>query len=1101
MKSLPVFLIALLTLCATAPAGQEPASDADSETSTDEESPRLNAELLKGLALRGIGPALMSGRIADLAIDPEEPNTWYVAVGSGGVWKTTNAGTTWKSIFDGQGSYSIGCLTIDPGNHDVIWVGTGEAVGGRHVGFGDGVYRSRDGGGSFENLGLSASEHIAKIVVDPRDSDVVFVAAQGPLWTSGGERGLYKTIDAGATWEQVLAAGPWTGVTDVALDPRDPDVMYAATHQRHRTVAALINGGPESGIHKSTDGGRTWRELTSGLPKEDMGKIALAVSPQRPDVVYASIELAKQEGGTWVSEDRGESWEKRGDYVSGGTGPHYYQELWCDPYRADVLYHANVVMGRSEDGGRTWAGIGNDHKHVDNHALAFHPRDKDFLLVGCDGGLYRSYDRGATYAFVSNLPLTQFYKVDVDYDWPVYHVLAGTQDNNTQYGPVRTLSENGIANRDWRITIGGDGHDGAIDPEDPDILYCESQQGYIRRFDRRTGESVDIRPQPEAGEADLRFNWDSPILISPQSHTRIYFGSRRLYRSDDRGDSWTPISGDLSRNLDRFTLPMMGRVWSIDALWDLRAMSRHGNITSISESPLVEGLLYVGTDDGLLHVSEDGGGSWRRIEGNLGVPEMAFVNDVKADRFDPDTVYAVLDDHKHGDYAPYVVKSTDRGRSWTSIVGDLPERHVTWRLEQDHVKAGLLFLGTEFGLFVTLDGGERWIPLQGGDAPTIPYRDLAIQRRENDLVGATFGRSFWVLDDYSPLREITEERLESEEFLLFEVRDALLYVPDDRLGGLKGSQGDAYFVADNPPFGAVFTVYLRDEMQTLAEERREREGEVAEEGGDTPYPGWAALKVEDREEAPALFFEVRDASGAVVSRVDGETKAGLHRTAWDLRYAPFTPGTGRRGRPARGPLVAPGDYTVRAFRRQGSETRALGEPRTFTVVPVVEPALARQDREAVLAFQMRLGELQRAIGGTLQVLDEALEETRAARDVIQAGRKPDLALLDEARRVELALLDAREALVGDPTAGERSGPTWPSIRGRAQSALFGTMGQTYGPTLTHRRQAELAFTGYGQVIDGVRAVVERDLVELLGALDAAGAPWTPGRPIPELRRD
>ena len=751
------------------------------------------------------------------------------------------------------------------------------------------------------------------------------------------------------------------------------------------------------------------------------------------------------------------------------------------------------------DGGRTWVGRRNENKHVDNHAVAFHPTDPDFLLVGCDGGLYRSYDRGETYQFVANLPLTQFYKVDVDYDWPVYHVVGGTQDNNTQYGPVRTLTENGIANRDWRITIGGDGHDCAIDPEDPDVIYCESQQGYLRRFDRRTGESVDIRPQPEAGEDDLRFNWDSPILISPHSHTRIWFGSKRLYRSDDRGDSWTAVSGDLSRALDRFTLPLMGRVWSIDAAWDLYAMSEYGNITSISESPVQEGLVYVGTDDGLIQVTEDGGGSWRRIESFPGLPDMAFVNDVKADLFDADTVYATFDDHKNGDFAPYVLKSSDRGRSWTSIASDLPERHLVWRIEQDHVAPELLFLGTEFGIFTSLDGGGHWLPLKGG-APTIPFRDLAIQRRENDLVGATFGRSFWVLDDYAPLRELSEERLENEEFLLFDVRPALLYEPDDRLGGLRGSQGDAYYVADNPPYGATFTYYLRDALQTAEEQRTEREKELAAEGADTPYPGWDALKEEDREEAPSLFFEVRDASGELVDRVAGETGAGLHRTSWELHYAPFTADEGSRWRPSQGPLVAPGRYTVQAYQRRGSSTRPLGEARSFDVVPVREPALERQDRAATLAFQMEVGELQRAITGTLAVLDEALEQVAAARDVVAGDRRSGLELLDRARAVELALLDAREALVGDPTAEERSGPTRPSVRSRVQTAYWGTLGQTYGPTATHRRQAEIARAEYERVIGDVRQAVERDLAALLDALDDAGTPWTPGRPIPVLQR-
>ncbi|MCH5376000.1 MAG: glycosyl hydrolase, partial [Planctomycetes bacterium] len=728
------------------------------------------------------------------------------------LWKTINAGTTWEPVFENYPSYSIGCVTIDPTNRFTIWVGTGEAVGGRHVGYGDGVYRSLDGGQSFQNMGLKQSEHIAKILVDPRDRDTIYVAAQGPLWAPGGERGLYKSTNGGREWRRILAKGPYTGATDVAFDPRNPDVVYAVTHQRHRTVAALINGGPESGIYKSTDGGASWREMKKGLPSEDKGKIAIAVSPQQPDVVYATVELAGREGGFWRSTDGGETWTKQSDFISGGTGPHYYQEIWCDPHRFDVVYQANVRLSRTEDGGKNWQSVEGRWKHVDNHAVAFHPSDPDFLLVGCDGGVYRSYDYAETYQFCANLPLTQFYKVALDNDYPFYNMVGGTQDNNTQYGPSRTLNDCGIVNSDWRAIIGGDGHDCAIDPEDPNIIYGEQQQGHLRRFDRRTGTSVDIQPQPGPGEDALRFNWDSPILISPHSHTRLYFGSKRLHRSDDRGDSWTTISPDLSRGLDRFQLPMMDRVWSIDAVWDLFAMSQFGNITSISESPLVEGLIYVGTDDGLIQVTEDGGKNWRKIEKIYGIPEFAFVNDIKADLHDPDTVYAVFDHHKTGDFKPYVMKSTDRGRSWMSIVGDLPDRQIVWRIVQDPVKPQLFFLGAEFGLLCTLDGGQHWIKLTG-DMPTIPIRDLEIQSRESDLVAATFGRSFYVLDDFSPLRAVSQEQL-AEEFTLFPVRKSLLYIPARVLGSQKDSQGDAFFSAPNPPFGAVLTYYLRDSLKT-----------------------------------------------------------------------------------------------------------------------------------------------------------------------------------------------------------------------------------------------------------------------------------------------
>ncbi|MFZ9691104.1 MAG: VPS10 domain-containing protein [Phycisphaerales bacterium] len=1050
----------------------------------------LKASDIGGLKFRSIGPALMSGRVSDIAVDPVKPQIWYVAMGSGNLWKTTNAGTTWTPIFDDQGSYSIGCLAIDPNDRHTIWVGTGENVGGRHVGYGDGVYVSRDGGRSFKNVGLADSEHISKILVDPRDSNTVFVAAQGPLWSSGGERGLYKTTDAGATWRPVLEKGEWTGVTDVVMDPTDPDVLYAATHQRHRTVWGLVNGGPESGIFKSTDGGETWTELTRGLPSQDKGKMSLGVSHQNPEVVYATIELAGRTGGIWRSENGGASWSKMSDYVSGGTGPHYYQEIYVDPHRFDTFYHANVRLGRTADGGRTFETVERPSKHVDNHAVAFHPTDPDFLLVGCDGGLYRSWDRGETYDYCANLPVTQFYKLDVDYDLPFYNVVGGTQDNNTQYGPTRTNNNIGIRNADWRITIGGDGHDCAIDPTDPNVIYSESQRGYLQRFDRRTGESIDIRPQPEADEEELRFNWDSPILISPHSNTRLYFGSKKLHRSDDRGDSWTEISPDLSRNLDRLTLPFMGRVWSIDALWDLYAMSQYGNITSISESPIEEGLIYVGTDDGLIQVTEDGGGSWRTIDKVYGVPEMAFVNDVKADLHDADTVYAVFDDHKTGDFKPYVVRSRDRGRTWDSIVGDLPDRHLVWRIVQDHEVPELLFVGTEFGVFVSRDAGEHWVKVPG--APTIPFRDLEIQRRENDLVGATFGRGFYVLDDYTPLRDMDAAHLDENAFSIFPVRPALLYIEDRPLGGPKGSQGDSFYTADNPPFGAVFTYRLPDELKTRKSMRTERERDIKKAGGDTPYPGWDALKAEEREEAPAVVFTVRDADGDVVRRITGPTSAGLHRIAWDLRYEGFTGGRDT------GPLVVPGTYTVSASQRvDGAETE-LGGPVAFEVVGIGEATLPRVDREETLAFQMQAGELQKSVVGTVRRVDEAMAQLKEIRGVVEASRTLDRTMLDDVRRIELGLMDVKDRLVGDVTRTSRSQTALLSVSERARLALSGTLRQTHGPTQTHREQYEIGRTQFESLRGELATLIEVDLQSLHDTLDEANAPWTPGRGLPTI---
>ena len=1108
LSVLTTYLFLSVYLHAEDPQPQEEKPQEEKEKDAGKEKAPLSASTFSGLKLRSIGPALMSGRISDLAIDPVKPNTWYVAVGSGNLWKTVNAGTSWTPIFENHGSYSIGCVTIDPSNRHTLWVGTGEDVGGRHVGYGDGVYRSLDGGKSFQKMGLEKSEHIARILVDPRNSDVVYVAAQGPLWSSGGERGLYKTTDGGKTWKPILARGPHTGVTAVALDPRNADVIFAATHQRHRTVWSLVNGGPESGIFRSVDGGATWKELKSGLPGEDKGKIAIALSPIDPDVVYASIELAGRTGGFWRSVDRGETWTKMSDYISGGTGSHYYQEIFCDPYRFDVVYQVNVRMGRTEDGGKTWEVVESRWKHVDNHAVAFHPSDPDFLLVGCDGGLYRTFDRCKTFQYFANLPVTQFYKLDVDNDEPFYNIVGGTQDNATQYGPSRTANVSGIRNSDWRTTIGGDGHDCAIDPEDPNIIYCESQNGFLRRYDRRTGESIDIRPQPEKGEGALRSNWDSPVLISPHSHTRVYYASRRLYRSDDRGESWTAISPDLSRNLDRFKLEVMERVWSIDAVYDHGAMSQYGNITSISESPRQEGLIYIGTDDGLIQVTEDGGQNWRKVEKIYSIPEFAFVNDVKADLHDTDTVHAVFDNHKTGDFKPYVMKSTDRGRTWASIAGDLPDRHIVWRFEQDHVKKDLYFAGTEFGLFFTLDGGLKWIKLTGG-VPTISFRDIAIQRRENDLVGASFGRSFFVLDDYTPLRQVSAELLRDSEFVLFPVRKARLYIPARPLGGEKGSQGDGFFTAPNPPLGAVFTYHLRDALKTRKQTRKEKETKVKEKGGDNVYPGWDAIKKEDREVSPSIIFTITDASGNVVNRIHGPTAAGFHRIAWNLRYPSFTArpsgggGGGRSGGSGSsggfGPIVAPGPYSVRAARRVDDVVTPLGEPVPFEVVSVVNPSLPPQARGEILSFQMNAGKLQRAVTGASGRAGEVLGQLQKMKGAIQQtpGAHPDL--LDETRALELKLLDARESLVGDPTRSNRDEAVPPSILRRVSNALFSTLRTTHGPTKTHRQSYDIARQEYEQVTGKLKSLVEGEFVALQRKLEAAGVPWTSGRPIPALR--
>ncbi len=1071
---------------------------AESDAKEKEEDRHLDASTLAGLSLRGIGPALTSGRIIDFAVDPTSPKIYYVAVASGGVWKTHNAGTTWKPIFDGEGSYSIGCVTLDPNNPHTVWVGTGENNSQRSVGYGDGVYRSRDGGKSFEKMGLEASEHIGMIVVDPRDSNTVYVAAQGPLWSDGGDRGLYKTTDGGETWERVLEIDEYTGVSEVILDPRDPDTVYAVAYQRRRHVWTLINGGPGSGLHKSTDAGATWREINSGLPSGDIGRIGLALAPANPDVLYAVVEATGDEGGFYRSTDRGESWSRRSDYVSGS--PQYYNELWPDPNHVDRVYSADTWLQVTDDGGASFQAVPENYKHVDNHAMWINPEDSDHLLNGNDGGIYESFDRGATWRYVANLPITQFYKIAVDNDTPFYSVYGGTQDNFTLGGPARTASLHGITNEDWYVTLGGDGFQPRVDPTNPDIIYSQYQNGGLARFDRASGEILDIRPQPAPGDDPPRWNWDAPLIISPHSPTRLYYGSQRLWRSDDRGESWRPVSEDLTHQIDRNTLEVMGRVWSIDAVAKNRSTSYYGNLVALSESPLVEGLLYVGSDDGAVHVSENGGESWRESTGFTGVPANTYVNRLEASLHDADTVYAAFNNHKKGDFKPYVLMSTDRGQTWKSIASDLPERGSVYALAEDHEMAGLLFAGTEFGVFVTLDGGGAWMPLSSG-IPTVAARDLAIQQRESDLVVGTFGRGFYVLDDYSPLRHMSEEGLGAEEATLFPVKDAWMYIENARLGlPGKSFQGDSYYTAPNPPFGATFTYFLRDGLKSLEDQRKEAAAEIDEEGGNHSYPSWDALRAESREEDPTIIVTITDSAGHVVRRMEGPASKGLHRVSWDLRYPPSTPARLTPYVPAnafdsaeRGPLATPGTYTVALAKRTGDETTSIGSPQTFETQPLGTATLPASDHRALQAFHQKTARLQRAVLGAGAVLGEAQGRIALLKVALRDTAGADPSLRDRTRALELTLQDLSEALWGDRVVARRAEPTSPGIVSRVQTIVGGQWSTTSAPTGTNQRNYTIAVEAFEPWLAKLRTAIDNDLAAIEREAEAAGAPWTPGR--------
>ena len=1054
-----------------------------------------------GLKFRSIGPALVSGRIVDLAVNPKNTSEYYVASANGGVWKTTNAGVTYTPIFENEASFSIGCVAIDPTNTNVVWVGSGENNNQRVVGYGDGVYKSEDGGKTWKNVGLKNSEHIGKIAIDPNNTDIVYVAAYGPLWSSGGERGIYKTTDGGKTWKAVLIVSENTGFNEVMIDPGNSNILYAAAHQRQRKVFTYIGGGPESAVYKSTDAGATWNKIMKGLPADvDLGRIGLAMSPVNPDYLFAIVEASSDKGGVFASTDRGASWEKRSNYFTAGN---YYQEIFCDPKDINRIYSVNVYMQVSDDGGKTFHNLGEKSKHVDNHVIWVDPNDTKHMLVGCDGGLYETFDQAQNWNYKANLPVTQFYKVSLDNSFPFYYVYGGTQDNFSLGGPSRTKSENGIVNSDWFVTTGGDGFESQADYVDPNIVYAESQYGGLVRFDRKSGENLNIRPVEPGDELPYRWNWDAPLLISQHDHKRLYFGSNKVFRTDDQGNTWKVISGDMSRGIDRNKIPVMGRVWSVDAVSKNQSTDVFGQLTTIAESPLDENILYAGTDDGLIHVTTDGGKNWTKIDNIPGVPAQTYVNKIIASSKNKNVAYVAFNHHRYGDFKPYLFKTTDAGKTWTAIQNNLPARGTVYCVAEDNVNPNLLFAGTESGVYFSIDGGAKWIQLKGG-LPTITVKDMEIQKRESDLVLATFGRGFYVLDDYSPLRNLKKEDLQKTAFIS-PVKTAWMYIESTPLGIRgKGFQGESYWNAPNPKPGSVFTYYLKEDIKTLKEKREESEKQKIQAGQSVYYPSMDSLRMEDAQPAPYLIFTITDENGNVVRRLRAPAKKGINRITWDFRTDPTGPinfsafdESNVFGSGPRGIMVLPGDYKVSLSKFEDGVYTQLVAPQPFKIEALNMTGMSETDKKALYDFGKKVAELKRAVDGTNGYRNELMNRLRFMKEAALQTSAIDQSIVKDIILLERRLGEVDKKLNGDASLTRREFEAPPSINNRIGNIMEGVITTTAAPTNTSISSYTISAQQFGPLLAEVKAVGE-EVKRIENILEKSGAPYTPGR-VPDWK--
>ena len=1042
------------------------------------------------LKWREIGPAVIGGRISDIAVDHDDTRVIYIGTATAGVWKSTNHGTTWEAIFTDESTSSIGDVTLAPSNPNVVWVGTGEPQNRQSSPWGDGVFRSVDGGRTWTHKGLRETRHISRMQVHPRDPDVAYVAAVGNLWRASSERGIYKTTDGGDTWEQVLFVDDYTGAIDLIMDPGDPNTLFAAMYGRQRTAWGFNGSGPGGGIYRTVDGGSSWKRLEEGLPDGEMGRIGLDVYRRDGNLVFASVEGRRGQTGVYGSTDRGETWEKLSDT---NPRPMYFSQIRVDPNNPERIYMGGQNLMRSDDGGRTFTDEGARNVHLDHHALWIDPSNSDHLILGSDGGISASFDGSETWRFYDNLPIAQFYEIGFDNRNP-YWVCGGLQDNGSWCGPSNTLDSQGMRNADWQNVSGGDGFYVLIDPEDASVLYSESQNGRMGRIDLTTGERASIAPQPqfeldegsrpkkehdgedEPGEEDreYRYNWNTPFLISAHDRNTLYIGSQMLLKSTDQGVTWSQISADLTFDIDRSQLSIMDELPTDSMLSRHDGVSFYSTITTVGESPINGDVLYTGSDDGRVMVTRDGGGTWSDLTESIrDLPENTYVSRIVASGDQEGRVYVTFDGHYSGDFGAYVYVSENFGEDWRSITNGLPESSVN--IFTEHPDLGrLLFLGNEVGVFVSTDGGGSWQPLMNG-LPTVPVDDIKIHPVHNDLILGTHGRGIWIMEDITPLEELAGGGVMSSNPYLFRGGRAIQW----REFGIQEWTASGEFRLPNPQNGARLRYWIPGGFQTVTDGDDNRNG--SQDGGGQEGQGDARGGDDDAR----LDIKILSATGQDIRTLHGPATPGAHEVVWDFRIDPAYEvesgqggGGGFRGGPRpQGPKVLPGVYQIRI---DVGQTTMFGDL-TVRMDPRIE--VSRADLRARQAALMSVYELQAPVYYAGQAV-------RRIRDRLEDIEQ----LLGEADEAPEALTREAEEIGEELDEIDRDLSALPLGSARAIES------STTGPTEDQLQDVDRAWQDTPPLIERVNQMISGRMPAFYQRLDSEGIRADPGEAIVIPRR-